>query len=316
MTSITERIGGLLDSSDISYEPSDFLNKMLILGAGFGIGVGLIFFNIGIELTLLIAASVFIIFEALVAGLLIVTANNRITAIEASLPDFMSIMASNIKSGLTYDRALLLSARKELGPLAKEIDRAAKEALTGRPLTESLLSMTDRVHSEVLSKTIRLIVEGVNSGGNLADLLEITSLDLRRFASMRQEVSATVMTYQLFMVAAACFGAPLIYAVTTFLLKIITVTKAKITATAGEMSFLPMFQNAGGISPEVVYLFALGAIAITTFFGALAIGVIGKGKESEGYPYFPLMLAIGFAVFFLTRALLDAISSSLFPGIV
>lgn len=315
MTSLTERLGDLLESSDMDYDPHEFLTHMVLLGVGFGIGIGMIFFNIAIELFFFISVLVFLVFEIFVFGLLMVTANNRIAIIESSLPDFLSIMASNIKSGLTYDRALLLSARREFGPLSKEIDRTAKEALTGKPLADSLLSMTDRVHSELLSKTVRLIVEGVNSGGNLADLLENTSYDIRRFASMRQEVSATVMSYQLFMVAAACFGAPLIYAVTTFLLKIISTTKSRIAASAGEMAFLPMFQStASSLSPETVYLFSIAAIMVTALFGAFAIGVIGKGKESEGYPYFPIMLICALTVFFATRALLDGISSSLFPG--
>ena len=106
-----------------------------------------------------------------------VMANKRVAVIEELLPDFLSIMSSNIRSGLTYDRALLLSARKEFGPLSKEVDRAAKEVISGKTLPDALMGMTTRVRSESFAKTMRLIVEGVRSGGKLADFAGGAAID-------------------------------------------------------------------------------------------------------------------------------------------
>jgi archaellum biogenesis protein FlaJ (TadC family) len=304
---LTEYVRMLLISCDFEYDPDKFVMKMLAYGLGLGLAVGLIFFNYSLVIS---AAAAFIFlfgFEFAIFGMMIMAANKRIEMIESALPDFLSMMASNIRSGLTYDRALLLSARKEFGPLAKEIDLAAKETLTGKPLSEAFMDITKRTNSEVLAKTIRLIVEGINSGGNLADLLETTSLDIRRFGAIRKEVAATVLIYQLFMLAAAAVGAPIIYAVTTFLVGVITSTKAKITATATEgASYLPFFKTgASTLTPDMIFWFSLAALLLTSFFGALAIGVISKGKESEGIPYFPLMLFVSYGIFFGTKFALE-----------
>jgi archaellum biogenesis protein FlaJ (TadC family) len=303
----------LLIVCDLDYDAEEFMKTMLLYGIGFGIGFGLIFFSYSTDIALISFAAVTFLFEAVVFGILLVASNKRVNMIEEALPDLLGLMASDIRSGVTYDRALMLSARREFGPLAKEIERAAKETLTGKPITDALMGMTGRVPSEMFSKTIRLIVEGLNSGGNLADLLENTALDIRRFGAMRKEVSATVLVYQLFMMAAAAIGAPMIYAVTTFLIRVIATTQEKIGATTmGNVSFMPFFKGGASLSPEIVFWFAVAALFVTAFFGSLAVGVIARGKESEGLPFFPIILAISMGVFFVTRYLMDFFTRGLF----
>lgn len=305
---------GLLVSCDLEFDAHEFVKRMLLYGFGIGVGIGLVFFNHSLSISFLMGAAAFLVFGVLVYSLLVVTSARRVAAIEEALPDFLSVMASHIRSGLTYDRALLLSARKEFGPLSKEVNKAAKETMTGKPFGEAMLDMAVKVRSETFMKTMKLIVEGFNSGGNLAQLLENTSLDMRRFSSTRREISATVLVYRLFMFAAACIGAPLLYAVATFLIKVITQTKAKMNINsldAGQAG-LPMLGGASSLSPESVFLFSLLAIAIGAFFSALAAGVISKGKESEGFAYVPLLLAVSIGAFLLITFLLDALMGGFF----
>jgi pilus assembly protein TadC len=278
----------MLLSCDIEVDAKKFIIWVLAYGAALGIGIGLIFLPTDVGIALFAAVLTFVLFAIVILALLAVTANKRIALIEEALPDFLSFMASNIRSGITYDRALLLSARKELGPLSKEIDRAAKETLGGTPFTEALMSMTLRINSNTFSRTMRLIVEGINSGGNLADLLENTALDLRNFEAIRRDVSATVFAYELFMFAAAAIGAPLIYAVTTFLIKIIAQTREKIGVDTNVTSYLPLMKGTASVSPDLVFWFSMGAMLITAVCASLAAGVISKGKESEGYPFVPI----------------------------
>ncbi|MCL6089009.1 MAG: type II secretion system F family protein [Candidatus Marsarchaeota archaeon] len=299
----------LLSNADMAADAGTFAARFAAYGTGFGIGAGLIFFSY----SPLWAAGAFLAVAAAfwlcVYAMLVVAASKRVALIEDALPDFLNYMASNIRSGVTHDRALLLSARKEFGPLAKEVDRAAKETFTGKPLAEALLDTTTRVHSPVFSKTMRLIVEGLESGGNLADLLENTAADIRRFDAIRKEVSATALVYQLFMFAAVAIGAPLLYAVANFLVEMVSSMKERIGsgAVVGEAANLPFAPGgAGGVSPELVFWFSLAALAISVFFGSLAAGVISKGRESEGFPYVPILLAASFGVFFVVRFALEA----------
>lgn len=310
---ITEKIQTLLNTCDLDYDADDFIKKSIGYGFGFAVGFGLFFAGFYLPWAIATGIIVFVLFQLSIYSLLVVTANKRISKMEEMLPDFLSLMSSNIKSGLTYDRALLLSAKKEFGSLSKEIDRAAKKAMTGTPFTEAFMDMTRRIPSESFSKSVRLIVEGVKSGGNLSYLLEITALDIRKFRTIRKEVAATVLVYRLFVAAAAALAAPLLYAVANFLTEIVADVKSKVALRAAHATAeLPFFKGSTAIDPTLVLGFSLAALFITGFFGALAGGVISKGKESEGITYVPILVIGALLVFFIIKFLLDTFLKTTF----
>src|SRR3989344_9693555 len=91
---------------------------------------------------------------------------------EDVFPDFIELMASNLRAGMTIDQALLLSSRKEFSPLDKEILNLGKDIMTGKELTQALIEMAKKTKSDKIMKTINVINSGIRSGGNLAILLE------------------------------------------------------------------------------------------------------------------------------------------------
>ncbi|MCA9485884.1 MAG: hypothetical protein KC506_03510, partial [Nanoarchaeota archaeon] len=67
-----------------------------------------------------------------------------IKKMENVFPDFISLMSSNLRAGMTIDRALLLSSRKEFAPLDKEILQVGKDILTAKEISVALKDMADR----------------------------------------------------------------------------------------------------------------------------------------------------------------------------
>jgi pilus assembly protein TadC len=313
---LSKKLSELLYNAGIETSAGDFIIKLAVLALGFGFGVGLLVYRaLPVELTALLGISTVIIFVLSVYVMLILTANKRVAMMEDMLPDFLTLMASNIRSGLTPDRALFVSARKEFGPLTREINRAAKLSMTGSSFDEAFESIAENAQSETISKVVRLIVEGIKSGGDLADLLDNTADDIRKFSSIRKEVSANITIYSLFLFAAAGFGAPLLYATATFLISIISTIKTKLAVEAGigaaEAAGLPILKGAA-LSPDLTFWFSIAALTVTTFFAALASGVISAGRESEGMRYVPVLLIASLGIFLATMALLDGIFSTLF----
>jgi len=318
--SAKKRLQYLLDNSAVHMRAGKFFFFALAVGLVFVSIFGLISNHLGNPLWVSILSSLglLIVFAGTLYALLIMRVLQRVALIEAVLPDFLSLMASNLRSGLTPDRAFILSVRKEFGPLETEIDIAAKDIVSGKSFSQAFEGMSRRIDSETFAKAARLIIEGVNSGGDLAHLLENTSLDIRRFSATKKDISATVRVYELFILAAAGIGAPLLYAVATFLVNVVFEMKAKLNlteaASASMAATMPILGGASsiGISPETVYIFALVAISIGAFFGSLAAGVISKGKEANGYGYIPVMLVVAYGVFFGVRFFLDTFLGSAF----
>lgn len=313
---LQDMIPNMLANADIDMRAHEFTFKLIVASGAAGLvgGTGAGLAGAGPEMALFAACAAAggVFFAAYVA--VIYMGYQRLRMIEEVLPDFLSLMASNIRAGLTPDRAMLLSARKEFGPLAKVVDRAAKECITGAPVDEALWGMTEQIRSEMFSKSIRLVVEGIRSGGELHDLLDNTSLDMRRFAYLRKEVASTVMVYELFIFAASAFGAPLLYGVANFLLGIITTLRSKMqfdlpSGVAGSMPFQP---SDTPLDAGAIFWFSILAIMTTVLFGCLASGIITKGREIDGARYFPPLVVVAYIVFFGSMGLLQLVFSKVF----
>lgn len=299
----------LLNYNDIDFDARRFSSLILSVALALGLVTGFLL-GIGNQLPAYSFAGgvlVFIAFQILAYTYLRLAAQSRAAKVEEVLPDFLSLMASNIRSGLTPDKALVVSVEDEFGPLAVEIERAGKSSLTGKPINEVLVGIGEHIDSDTLQKTIYLIVEGLQSGGDIAELLEKTAMDMRKSSSLRRETSAVILNYVLFIVAAISFGAPLLYGVSTFLVDIMLKIKQSMAISAGDAatgslsSQVGLFKGQLQLSSEAVSLFAVASIVITVFFGCMAVGIMHSGKKLDGLKYFPVVLAISLGILFAIR---------------
>jgi Flp pilus assembly protein TadB len=147
-------ISSLLYNAGLEYDTGKFLSTIIMLGIGFGIAVFLTMYNASIELAVSIGAAALVLFEAIVFITLMLSASRRTYLMENSLPDFLILMSSNIRAGFTPDRALFASMRKEFGPLTKEINKAAKAAMTGKAFHEAFQVIGAKIESNILKRSI------------------------------------------------------------------------------------------------------------------------------------------------------------------
>lgn len=234
-------------------------------------------------------------------------ANKRRKQIEQVLPDALQLISANLQSGLTIDRAFLLSARDEFGPLAKDLKKAAMEMYGGKSTQEALKELEDDTNSELFAETLNLLQDGIESGGQVSKLLESSADDVQKSLQLREEIAANVKMYSLFISMAAIFGAPVLFAVSVFL-----------TRTTGNMwsSESINFQNLPSTGPfefsqpsfrpEFFGDFSLVAIIISNFFAALIISEIKNGSVKEGFKYAPIFVIVAVIVFFTTDTVITA----------
>ena len=236
---------------------------------------------------------------------------------ESILPDVLQLMAANIRSALTPDRAFLFSARPEFGILEKEIRLAASKAIAGEPLEDALLSMGERIKSRLISRTFKLIVDGMRKGGELANLLEQTSEDMREIKLLRKEISAQVGMYSIFILVATGIAAPLLFSLSSYLIQTMYSLGKSINVPGAEgyanIGFLKL--SIGGVSPSFIQTYASLMMISSSIFGSLLVGILQNGKEKAGLKYIPFLLAANFLVFFLTQIFLIQIIGLFTPSI-
>jgi archaeal flagellar protein FlaJ len=210
----------------------------------------------------------------------------RTAQIEKALPDFLQLVAANIRAGMTPYQAMKLSSREEFGPLKEEIDFATNKALGTENFLEAILEVRERVQSDVLNRALQLLTSSLKTGGHLAILLEELAVDVIENRELKEELATSTKTYSLFILFTVLVGSPLLLAISiNFLESIITIQD-----TTGQIE--------GGIVSEVLITVpffvtvSIVFLVLTSFFSSMLMGVIKEGKFLYGLRYAPLV-AIG-----------------------
>jgi pilus assembly protein TadC len=301
----------LLIYSGSKKSPENFVKRAFLISIIFAALGGVIFWQ-----NFIVAFPVvFIAMFSLVHGFLILAVDKRSKFVERIFPDALQLMAANIKSGFIPSRAMLLSARKEFGPLSQAVKRAGKELMTGKGLQESLSEIPKTIKSDVLQTTIGLVTKGIKAGGQLVSLFEETAIDIRRRDSIKKEVKANILMYGIFIGFAGCVGAPILYALSSYLVGTISRLGSAAQIPQEFQSRVPMMAfGQMQIDEGFLFIFSMAAILITTTFGGLIIGIIDAGKERAGIKYIPIMIAIALTVFFAARIGISVMFGTLIPN--
>lgn len=302
-----KKIKELLKFSGSKKTPQGFVNYSFSFSFAIGFITGLFSGEYFLMVWLSVFAAMFLLFH----GFLILAVDRRSKFIERILPDALQLVAANLKSGYIPSRALMLSARREFGPLSEAIRKSGKEMMTGKSLQESLKEIPKTIKSDILDTTIRLVIEGIRAGGQLVSLFEETANDIRRKDAIKKEVTANIMMYSIFIGFAGCVGAPALYALSSYLVVTISQLGGMTQIPEGFAAQTPMMNFGLEIPPDFLFFFSIMAIIMTTFFGGMIIGLIGSGKERAGIKYVPILMLVALIVFFVTRAVISTMFGSI-----
>src|SRR3989344_3054254 len=226
--------------------------------------------------------------------------SSRVKKMEDVFPDFLQLMSSNLRAGITIDKAMLLSAREEFNPLDKEIQKTGRDIATGKNIELALLDMAERIGSEKISKTILLIISGIKSGGDVATLLEETAVNTREKSFVEKKASSNVLMYVIFIFVAVSIAAPALFALSNLLVDILTTILAGLPNLESTAVNVPFTMSSINISMDFILYFSLAFIIMIDIMASLVLGLVSKGEEKEGLKYLPPILILSLTVFFVT----------------
>lgn len=310
-----------MDYLNIDISERRFVGFLLIYGIALSAGIAMnafLFFGIDFLVSFLFF---FVLFAGGVYLWLSIAAESKGKFVDTILPDALQLVASNIRAGLTTERALLVSARPEFGPLEVELRRAGRRIMAGTPLTKALEEMPKRIKSLNLERTIWLITKGIESGGQIADLLTRLADDLREQNEMKEETAANISMYVMLIFFASAAGAPMLFGVSSFIVQILSTQMAQmpqfdvsgLQSAGGQSAGIAGLAAGGGaaVPTSFVIMFSEVCIVITSIFASLTVGIINTGKEKGGAKFIPVILVVSFAVFFIIREVLTSVFGSL-----
>lgn len=226
--------------------------------------------------------------------------HDRTKRVEDVLPDFLLMIAANLRAGLTPFSAFQAAARPEFGPLEKEIKIVATKTLGSISFTDALNQLTERIDSNVLRRTVVFFEEGLKSGGKMAQLLETSAAEMREMEGLKKELMVNTKTYTIFLIFILVLGLPLLLAISSQFL--VTFSEIQSQLRPGEASGITTIAvPAIGIDAEFVGNIALVIIVGSSLLISIFMGVIAEGKLLYGLKNFPILALSSWAVFLLFR---------------
>jgi len=315
---VRDRISKLMVQGGVHMQPRVYEGTAMLWSLAFALA----FFELSTFLFLsplfatIIAILIFILLQSFFYILLVMVADARATKIEESLPDALEMISANVRAGMTVENAIWMAARPEFGPLEDEIRRVSSKVFGGKPITDALLEMSDRVKSTTLDRAAKLLVEGIALGGEISPLLDEVGRDIRSTRALKREILNATMMYAIFIIFSSIFAAPFLFAsslyyseISIFLLSKRT-TQAPTGLPAGALGIASSAFKGGPvalISPDEVRIFAITSIILTTALGAVALGEIRHGKVSNGLRLMPIFVVTALLVFFLAHSALQSV---------
>ncbi len=272
-----------LESTKIALSAEEYvsLSILVTIVIAAAIGVVSIFVQFPLPSIIVVPLLGLVTFMLLLFGLPRYLAQARASELEKVLPDALRQMSSTLRAGVSIDSALDDVAKSNYGELSKEFERVVSEVRRGRTLESGLLALARRSGSPLYDRAFRLIVEGIERGAALANVLDAVSGDIKEVHTIQRERRSATTQQVMFLFAVALFAAPFIIG--------LTVGVGNIRVGVGTAA-------SGGL-PAGMDMIAMTYTAIQAFTCGLAVGVVRYGKVSKGITYSIIFVIISLIVF-------------------
>jgi Flp pilus assembly protein TadB len=218
---------------------------------------------------------------------------NRTKKMEEVLPDFLQEVSSNLKGGLAFEKSLWVAIKPRFGILANEIALAAKKVMTGTDVDIALNEFAAKYNSSMLKRAMELVVSEIQSGGKVANIIDKVVENLKKTKALKDEMTASVLTYMIFIGAIVIFISPMLFALAYNLLIVISKVAALLATTTGSSGVSSgLLSNVGSINvnKDDFIWFSRIALGVIAFFSSMIVSIIEKGNIQGGVKYIPIFL--------------------------
>lgn len=231
----------------------------------------------------------------------------RTAAIEAILPDYLQLVSTNVKSGMSFEKSLWFAIKPRFGILAAEMEMVLKRVMTGHDLGDALTEFANKYDSPMLGRAMNLLVGELESGGQISHIVDSLVANLKNNQKLKAEMSASVITYMIFIGAIVIFISPALFALSYHLLSFMGEFIAKVAGSEGATSAIPIPFKADIIRPEEFRQFSLIAVILVATLSSMIVSIIEKGNIKGGIKYIPIFVAGSVFCYFVFMIILNAV---------
>src|SRR3989344_4310202 len=236
----------------------------------------------------------------------------RTKKMEEQLPDFLQVLSANLKGGMIFERALWAAIKPRFNVLGSEMAKASKKVMTGYETGKALTELTERYDSLMLRRTVDLMISEVESGGNVAELIDRLVDNLKETKALKDELSGAAIAYVIFISVIVIVISPLLFALSFHLLVLILNFIRNLSVAAQRGAALPFVFSKINVNQDDFRAFSIVAILTISFFSSLIVAIVEKGSMKSGLKYIPIYIFGSMMFYFIFMKALGA----MFGGIL
>jgi len=221
----------------------------------------------------------------------------RISQIEKNFPNALREIAYLLKTGGTYEYAIRELTSYDYGPLNDELENVLLRLEQGYNFEDSLNIIAENVDSNIVKKTIGIIIDSIKSGASLSDILEDLSEDMRKMYKLELDRKSKTIMQMLFIFAAGVLIAPAIYGLVVTLIDFLM----SVTTSAGLASAEAIAQGiyVRDLLETVLLLF----VFIQSLSSAIIVIFMRERKNAKILLYLPIFLLCAYISFYVVMFL-------------
>lgn len=232
----------------------------------------------------------------------------RTSAIEAILPDYLQLVSTNVKSGMSFEKSLWFAIKPRFGILAAEMEMVLKRVMTGHDLGDALSEFANKYESPMLRRSMSLLVGEIESGGKISHIIDSLVANLKNNQKLKAEMAASVITYMIFIGAIVMFISPALFALSYHLLDFIDQFINKLAASpSATTSTLSIPFKKDMISVDEFRQFSLVAVLTVSVFSSLIVSIIEKGNLRGAIKFIPIFVVGSMFCYFIFMIILNAV---------
>ncbi len=272
---------------DIYIKAEELISLVLI--------VTIVLFTISLLITEIFNVSKFLILILTIAPAIIVSNyimyrhQSRCSLIEQELPDMLHQLSSLLKVGLGLETALREISTNNKSLLNTEIKRALMEVRFQKPLNQALVDLADRNDSDNLKHTFEIIIHTNESGGNMADILDVIANDLTDELMLKKERRAGVMMSVMFLIISSVIATPFAF---------------------GMVNLYSEFIGSVGRTSElaaVIPTAAVGYIVIHSILVSILMGIVMYSNVRDGIKFIFILVPSSLGVYYISQIIFSSI---------
>lgn len=190
-SSYGERLARELARADLKFKPGEYV--LIILAASILMGIlGWILGGSG-GLNGIVLAGVGVVTGPLIPrAVLRRSQKKRLDRFDDQLPDMLNLMVNGLRAGYSQMQSIEAVSKELPAPISDEFRRVVREIQLGLTMESALDNLLRRIPSPDLDFIITAINIQRESGGNLAEILDLISYTIRERIRIKREIQVLV----------------------------------------------------------------------------------------------------------------------------